>query len=136
VAYRGLFGVFKLPPPKFRSFDKAEPNSHFRGKYIRNNLIRIRVSVICKLSGTPDKGATAPSAPFSLLSVLNWIRWTPHLEQNSWLRHCYAWPPDTLGYNNWFKEDLKVFVCFFLNCPAPQLCPVYEKPFPVFDFAK
>jgi hypothetical protein len=42
------------PPPKFRSFDKAEPNSQFRGKYIRNNLIRIRVSLIYKLSGTPD----------------------------------------------------------------------------------
>jgi hypothetical protein len=33
-------------PPKFRSFGKAEPNSQFRGKYIRNNLIRIRVSPI------------------------------------------------------------------------------------------
>jgi hypothetical protein len=66
VAYRqGGFGVFNPPeipkfflertvyivdgsvprggawsvqtPPKFRSFDKAEPNSQFRGKYIRNN---------------------------------------------------------------------------------------------------
>jgi hypothetical protein len=35
-------------------FDKAEPNSQFRGKYIRNNLIRIRVSLIYKLGGTPD----------------------------------------------------------------------------------
>ena len=37
------------PPPiplKFRSFDKAEPNSQFRGKYIRNNLTRIRLSLI------------------------------------------------------------------------------------------
>jgi hypothetical protein len=42
------------PPPKFQSFDKAEPNSSFRGKCIRNNLIRIRVSLICKLSGNPD----------------------------------------------------------------------------------
>jgi hypothetical protein len=49
---RGIWG-FK-PTPKFRSFDKAEPNPLFRGKYIRNNLIRIRVSLICKLSGTPD----------------------------------------------------------------------------------
>jgi hypothetical protein len=46
-------GVFK-PPMKFQSFDKAEPNSHFHGKYICNNLIRIRVSHNCKLSGTPD----------------------------------------------------------------------------------
>jgi hypothetical protein len=31
-------GGFKSPPPpKFRTFDKAEPNSQFRGKYIRNN---------------------------------------------------------------------------------------------------
>jgi hypothetical protein len=44
----------QLPPPKFRSFDKAEPNSQFREKYIRNNPIRIRVSLLCKLSGTPE----------------------------------------------------------------------------------
>jgi hypothetical protein len=50
VAYWGGFN----PPLKFRSFDKAEPNSQFRGKCIRNNLIRIRVSRIRKLSGTPD----------------------------------------------------------------------------------
>ena len=41
----GEFGVFK-PRPKFRSFDKAEPNFQFRGKYIRNNLTRIRLSLI------------------------------------------------------------------------------------------
>jgi hypothetical protein len=44
---------FQPRPPKFLSFDKAEPNSQFRGKYIHNNLTRIRVSLICKLSGTP-----------------------------------------------------------------------------------
>ena len=37
---------FNPLPPKFRSFDKAEPNSQFRGKYIRNNLTRIRLSLI------------------------------------------------------------------------------------------
>jgi hypothetical protein len=68
---------FNPPSPKFRSFAKAEPNSQFRGIYIRNNLIRIWVSLICKLSGTPDYGATAPRSPFSLPSVLNWIYWTP-----------------------------------------------------------
>jgi hypothetical protein len=47
-------GVQPPPPPKFRSFEKAEPNSQFRGIYIRNNLIRIRVLLICKLSGTPN----------------------------------------------------------------------------------
>jgi hypothetical protein len=39
---------------KFRRFEKAEPNCKLRGKYVRNNLIRIRVSLICKLSRTPD----------------------------------------------------------------------------------
>jgi hypothetical protein len=74
----GGVGVFKPPPtPKLRSFDKAEPNSQFRGKYIRNNLIRIRGSLICKLIGTPDEGATAPRSPFCLPCVLNWICWTP-----------------------------------------------------------
>jgi hypothetical protein len=53
VPKRGLGGGFK-PPSKFRSFDKTEPNSLFRGKYIRNNLMRTRVLLICKLSGTPD----------------------------------------------------------------------------------
>jgi hypothetical protein len=39
VAYRGgWFGGFK-PLPKFRSFDKAETNSLFRGKYIRSCLV-------------------------------------------------------------------------------------------------
>ena len=44
----GGFGVFKLPPPlpKFRSFDKAEPNYQFLGKYIRNNRTRIWLSLI------------------------------------------------------------------------------------------
>jgi hypothetical protein len=36
-------GVGSTPPTNFRSFDKAEPNSVFRGKYIRNNIIRIQV---------------------------------------------------------------------------------------------
>ena len=49
VTYRGEggLGVFNSPtPPEFRSFDKAEPNSQFRGKYILNNLTRIRLSLI------------------------------------------------------------------------------------------
>jgi hypothetical protein len=41
-------------PVAFWSFDKAKPNSQFHGKYIHNNLIRIQVSLICKLNGTPD----------------------------------------------------------------------------------
>jgi hypothetical protein len=73
----GRGGLGSSNPPKFRGFDKAEPNSHFRGKYIRNNLIRIRVSLICKLSGTTARGVTAPRSPFSLPSVLNWKFWTP-----------------------------------------------------------
>jgi hypothetical protein len=46
------------PPPPIPKFWQSQ----FRGKYISNYLIRIRVSLICKLSGTPDKGATAPRA--------------------------------------------------------------------------
>jgi hypothetical protein len=45
-------------------FDKAEPNSLSRGigilVYFRNNLIRIWVSFICKLSETPDEGLPPP----------------------------------------------------------------------------
>jgi hypothetical protein len=40
----GVWGV--QTPPKFLSFEKAGPNSQFRGIYICNNLIRIWVSLI------------------------------------------------------------------------------------------
>jgi hypothetical protein len=54
--------------------------------YIRNNIIRIRVSFICKLSGISDQGATTPRSPFSLpcpqLNSLN-----PPSEKNSWVCH-------------------------------------------------
>jgi hypothetical protein len=49
-----MFSGSSSPPPKCQSVVKAVPNSLFRGKYIYNNLIRIRVSLICKLSGTLD----------------------------------------------------------------------------------
>jgi hypothetical protein len=50
----GILGWGVSNPPNFRSFDKAEPNSQFCGIYIHNNLIGKQVSLICKLSGTPD----------------------------------------------------------------------------------
>jgi hypothetical protein len=42
----GVWVVQTPPPPRFRSFAKAELNSHFRAIYIRKNLIRIWVSLI------------------------------------------------------------------------------------------
>jgi hypothetical protein len=59
VVYREVLGGWvgwgvQTSQKLFRSFDKAELNSQFRGKYIRSKLIRIRASLICKLSGTPD----------------------------------------------------------------------------------
>jgi hypothetical protein len=50
VAYRGEFKT----QLKLRSFEKTEPNFQFRGKYIRNNLIRLRISLVLKLGGNPD----------------------------------------------------------------------------------
>jgi hypothetical protein len=54
----GLEGSNPPPSPKFRSFDKAKPNSQFHGRYIRNNPSTSRkfdkVEPDCKLSGTPD----------------------------------------------------------------------------------
>jgi hypothetical protein len=41
---RGVWGY--KPPSEIPKFYKAELNSHFRGKYIRDKLIRIRVSLI------------------------------------------------------------------------------------------
>jgi hypothetical protein len=85
----GGLGGFNPPlPPKFRSFNKAEPSSQFRGKYIRNNLIRIQVSIICKLCVTPDWGLPPPDLlPPALCPQLNLLYPTPH-EQNSWVSHC------------------------------------------------
>jgi hypothetical protein len=67
VAYRGGGGVLRgsnPPSPKFQSFDKVELKFQFHGKYSCNNLIRIWVSLICKLSRTP-KGLPLPH-PHSL----------------------------------------------------------------------
>jgi hypothetical protein len=58
----GGLGVQTRPPPKCRSFTKAEPNSQFRGTYIHNNLIRIWVSFICKLMEPLTRGLP-PSDP-------------------------------------------------------------------------
>ena len=75
VAYRGGFGVFKPPPPspKFRSFDKAEPNSQFRGKYIHNNLTRIWLSlifwVVCE---KPSPPAMTPTVVFFSHQGMTW----------------------------------------------------------------
>jgi hypothetical protein len=65
----GVFGGFKPP----RSFEKAWPNSQFRGIYICNNLSGIRVLLIYKLSDTSNQGATAPRSPFCLPSVLSCV---------------------------------------------------------------
>jgi hypothetical protein len=54
----GVWGV--QTPPKFRSFEKAWPNSQFHGIYICNNLIRIRVLLIYKLSETRTRGLLHP----------------------------------------------------------------------------
>jgi hypothetical protein len=71
----------------------TELNSQFRGKLIRNNLIRIRVSLICKLSGTLTRGLLPPPppprSPFYLPAVLNWIWWNSP-EKISWVRHWYT----------------------------------------------
>jgi hypothetical protein len=76
VTYRGGFEGFNRPHV-FLSYDTAEPNSQFRGKYIRNNLIRIRGSLIWKLNETPDYGGYCPPrSPFCPSYVLNWICWT------------------------------------------------------------
>jgi hypothetical protein len=67
----GVCGVQPPPPPNSEVLTKLRRISSSVEKYIRNYLTRIRVSLIYKLSGTPDKGATTPTSPFSLPSVLN-----------------------------------------------------------------
>jgi hypothetical protein len=52
------------PTPKFRSFDTAEPNSHFRGKYIRNNPLH--PESMKKSNRNPWLVGLAPPDPRSL----------------------------------------------------------------------
>jgi hypothetical protein len=81
--------VFKPPPlpPEIPKFYQSWAEFPVPWNIHPNNLIRIWVSFICKLSGTPDQGATAPRCPFSLPSIIKWICWTPP-KKNSWARHC------------------------------------------------
>ena len=69
VAYRG--GGLNTPPPKFRSFDKVQPNSQFRGKYIRNNLTRVRLSWVVSWKALPDS-YDPPQWYFFSLQGMTW----------------------------------------------------------------
>jgi hypothetical protein len=63
---KGRGSVWGVKPPlKFQSFDKAELISQSCGKYIRNNLIRIQVSLICKFAEALTRGLLHPD-PCSL----------------------------------------------------------------------
>jgi hypothetical protein len=67
VAYRGGFGGFKPPPPKFQSFDKSEPNSQFLGKYIRNTYNNTGFTHL-QIERNPWLGGYRPQIPvFSAL---------------------------------------------------------------------
>ena len=74
VVYRGgvVWGV--QTPPKFLSFDKAELNSQFHGKYIRNNLTRIRLPLIFwVVSWNPPPASYDPhSGIFISLQGMTW----------------------------------------------------------------
>ena len=53
----------------------------------------------------PWRGAHRPQIP--VLSVLNWICWTPPREQNSWVRHWMQQYADIyllLNYSTWFEH--------------------------------
>jgi hypothetical protein len=43
---RGGCGVKTPLPQKFRSIDKTEPNSQFRGIHTHKNIVRIQVSFL------------------------------------------------------------------------------------------
>jgi hypothetical protein len=98
---------FKPLPTKFRSFDKAEPNSQFRGKYIHKNLIRIGVSLICKFPRglpPPDPVSTLPGG----------------LKLN-----CRTPPPHTkfIGYGAVSEYRVPTLTAIrFSNLIAPYLC--------------
>jgi hypothetical protein len=47
-------GGWGVQPPSLNSAVLTKLSRIPSGKYIRNNLIRIRVSLVCRLSGTPE----------------------------------------------------------------------------------
>jgi hypothetical protein len=112
IPRRGGFGRFN-PHLKFWSFDKAEPNSQFRGKYICNNLIKIWVSPICKLSGTPG-----PPDPRSLypLSQTEFVEPPPSPEKNSWVCHWSG------GWGTTTERYLNVWNCVWKEICIPIAC--------------
>jgi hypothetical protein len=67
VAYQG--GRFRgsTPTPNFKVLTKLSLFSNFCGKYTHNNLIRIRVSLICIFSGTLTEGYRPQISVFSVL---------------------------------------------------------------------
>ena len=70
------------PPPcqKFRSFDKAEPNSRFRGKYIRDNLERMRVHSLFELF---HEKATPPAVTTTMVFFsLQGMTWCKHSDRS------------------------------------------------------
>jgi hypothetical protein len=70
VAYWGGFRRFNLPSSKFRSFDKTEPNSQFRGKYIHNNQITIRFNSFANWVEPLTSGLPPPDPFLSALCPL------------------------------------------------------------------
>jgi hypothetical protein len=80
----------------------------------------------------PDLRATAPTSPFSLSSVLNWICWTLP-EQNSWVRHWLScvWfvlrrvcvvLPDELCVQSTVRYCCGIYYCVCGCCPLWGLC--------------
>jgi hypothetical protein len=81
----GVWGV-QTPPKLFRSFDKAEPNSQFRGKYILRTKKNTGFTDL-QIGRNPWLGGYRPHIPvlsaLCQLSLLN-----PPPEKNFWVRHC------------------------------------------------
>jgi hypothetical protein len=120
---RGVWGggVVKTPPPKFWSFNKAEPNSQFHGKYIHNKLIRIWVSPICKLSTTPDKGVTATRFLLYLPSVLNWICRTRSIQKKI---SVYVTAVTWIQYPTTEKRTKYLLITLLLSFHCAEKCDI------------
>jgi hypothetical protein len=84
IGVPGRLGGSTPPPPQFRSFDKAESNSQFHGKYIRNNLI-----THFQIEWNPRLGGYRPQIPVlsALCPQLNLLTPPPPTRKNSWVRH-------------------------------------------------
>jgi hypothetical protein len=109
---KGFWGSNSRPlPPEIPKFWQSWAEFPVPWKVYSYYPIRIRVSLICKLSGTNDYRATSPRSPFSLWPQLNLLN--PHPDKNYWPnppKKFLGTPLPTASIKGWDFDSKKLFI--------------------------